>query len=56
MDPILAAKLIELGIVGLQGFFTLMELSGKTPEEIDQMYLEEKIKFESRPPEGLPNV
>jgi len=56
MDLILATKLIELGIVGLQGFFTLMELSGKTPEEIDQIYLEEKTKFESRPPEDLPDV
>jgi hypothetical protein len=56
MDPIIAAKLIELGIVGIQGVFTLLSMAGKTPEEIDAIYAEEKVKFQANKPEKLPDV
>ncbi len=56
MNPIILAKLIELGAFGLQAFFTAMNLAGKTPEEIDTIYLTEKAKFEANKPELLPDV
>jgi hypothetical protein len=56
MDPILAAKLIELAIVGIQGGFTLMAMAGKTEAEIDDIYLEEKRKFVENNPDLLPDV
>lgn len=56
MDPIIALKLIELGIAGIQGAFSLLEMAGKTPEEIDAIYAEEKAKFQANKPEDLPEV
>jgi len=56
MDPIIALKLIELGITGIQGAFSLLEMAGKTPEEIDAIYMEEKAKFQGNKPENLPDA
>ena len=56
MNPIILAKLLELGVIGLQGAFTLLSMAGKTPEEIDQIYQQEKVKFEANRPELLPDV
>jgi hypothetical protein len=56
MDPVVALKLIELAITGIQGAFSLLEMAGKTAEEIDQIYAEEKAKFMVNRPENLPDV
>ena len=48
--------LIELGKLGLQAYFQAMRLAGKTPEEVDKMYQEEKIYFDAHPPSTLPEV
>ena len=48
--------LIELGKLGLQTYLQAMRLAGKTPEEIDKMYQEEKIYFDANPPDTLPDV
>lgn len=56
MTAILATKLIELAIVLLQAFFTLMALAGKTTEETDALYASEKVKFEANKPELLRDV
>jgi len=56
MNPIIAARLIELAIAMLQGFFTLMAMAGKTPEEQEAIYATEKAKFEVNRPELLPDV
>jgi hypothetical protein len=56
MDPLVAAKLIELAITGIQGGFILLSMAGKTPEEIDEIYLTEKIKFNENKPELLPDI
>jgi len=56
MDPIIVLKLIDLAVVGIQGAFSLLEMAGKTPEEIDAIYAEEKAKFQANKPEDLPDV
>ena len=56
MDAIVALKLIELGITGVQGAFTLFEMAGKTPEEIDAILAEEKAKYQANKIEDLPDV
>ncbi len=56
MNPIILAKLLELGVIGLQGAFTLLSLAGKSSEEIDDIYNDEKFKFEANRPELLPDV
>ena len=56
MKDILIARLIELAISLLQGFFSLMSLVGKTPEQTDAIYAEEKMKFLANKPELLPDV
>ena len=48
--------LIELGKLGLQAYFQAMRLAGKTPEEVEKMYQEEKIYFDAHPPDTLPDV
>lgn len=52
MDPIIA-EAIKLGF---QMWFTALKMSGKTQEEIDQIYLLEKAKFDQRKAEDLPDV
>ena len=48
--------LIELGKLGLQAYFQAMRLAGKTPEETDKMYQEEKVYFDTHAPDTLPDV
>jgi len=56
MKEIIILRLIELAIALLQGFFTLMAIAGKTPEEQEALYASEKAKFEANKPELLPDV
>ena len=56
MKELIGVKFVELAIALLQGFFTLMSLAGKTPEEQDTFYADEKTKFQARKPEDLPEV
>ena len=56
MDPVLAAGLVELAKVGLQGFFLSMRLSGKTPQEIEAIYQAERSAFYAKDPGTLPEV
>jgi len=48
--------LIELGKLGLQAYLQAMRLAGKTPEETDRIYQEEKVYFDAHSPETLPDV
>jgi len=48
--------LIELGKLSLQAYLQAMRLAGKTPEETDKIYQEEKIYFDSHSPDTLPDV
>jgi len=48
--------LIELGKLSLQAYLQAMRLAGKTPEEIDQTYQEEKVYFDAHPSNTLPDV
>jgi anthranilate phosphoribosyltransferase len=48
--------LIELGKLGLQAYLQAMRMAGKTPEEIDKMYQEERTYFDMHPPDTLPDV
>lgn len=48
--------IIELGKLSLQAYLQAMRLAGKTPEETDRMYQEEKVYFEAHPPDTLPDV
>ena len=56
MDALVTIKLIELAIAGIQGAFTLFDMAGKTPAEIDAIYEQEKAKFLVNKPETLPDV
>lgn len=48
--------LIELGKLSLQAYLQAMRLVGKTPEETDRIYQEEKVYFEAHSPDTLPDV
>jgi hypothetical protein len=48
--------IIEAARLALQSYFMQMQLAGKTEEEIEQIYNEEKIKFLANRPEDLPEV
>ena len=48
--------LVELAKLGIQVFFQSLRMAGKTPEEIDMMFQEEKATFLANKPEDLPDV
>lgn len=48
--------LVELGKLSLQAYLQAMRLAGKTPEETDKIYQEEKNYFDAHPPDTLPDV
>lgn len=56
LTSLLIDRLIELAIALVQGAFTLLAMAGKTPEEVDAIYEEEKVKFLANKPEELPDV
>lgn len=56
MDATVTAGLIELAKFGIQSYLQAMKMAGKTDQEIEQMFQDEKRKFLERRPEDLPNV
>jgi len=56
MDPATSALLVEGVKLAMQICFTSMKLAGKTDTEIDQLFWDEKAKFEANRPEDLPDV
>lgn len=54
MDETTKHLIAQLGTLGIQMFFSWMQQSGKTEEEIEQMYAAEKAKFLARDPKNLP--
>lgn len=48
--------IIELAKLGLQTWFQSMRMAGKSEEEIDSMYYNEKAEFEALHPGTLPDV
>lgn len=48
--------LLELAKLLLSGYFQAVKLANKTDEEIDQIYQDEKAKFEQNKPSNLPDV
>lgn len=56
MDPALAAMLIEFSKMGLQMYFQAARMAGKTEEEIEAMYQQQKAQFDANRPENLPDV
>lgn len=48
--------LVELAKLGLQAYFNATRLAGKTEDEIDQLYFDEKSEFEANNPATLPDV
>lgn len=55
-NEMIVGGLIELGKLGLQTYLQAMRMAGKSPEEIDKMYQEERIYFDAHPPSTLPDV
>lgn len=56
MDSTLIAALIELAKIGLNSYFSLARLAGKTDAEIDAMFLDERRRFKANAPETLPDI
>lgn len=56
MDEKTSNMLVQLAVISLQGIFQMMKVAGKSEAEIDQLFWEEKGKFEARKPEDLPDV
>lgn len=56
MDEKSQDVLIQVGVALLQMAFQALKQSGKTETQIDQMFWEEKAKFESRSAGDLPDV
>ena len=54
MDEPTAQLISQLGTIGIQMFFTWMQQSGKTEDEIKEIFQAEKEKFQSRNPNTLP--
>lgn len=48
--------LVQVGIALLQMAFKSMKQAGKSEAQIDQLFWEEKAKFESRSAADLPDV
>ena len=51
--PIVVA---EVAKILLQGYFSYLRQQGATPEQIDQLYSEEKAQFEANNPDDIPDV
>ena len=48
--------ILELAKLTIQTYFSYMKIAGKTDEEIEEIYSEEKAKFTANKPEDLPEV
>lgn len=56
MDPATAALIVEGVKLAMQICFTSMKLAGKTDEEIDKLFWDERDKFDANRPGDLPDV
>lgn len=56
MDNQSKELLVQAAVMGLQMIFTNLKLAGKTDDEIYQIFVAEKIKFQRNRPENLPDV
>ena len=56
MDEQSKELLVQAAVMGLQMIFTNLKLAGKTDDEIHQIFVVEKIKFQQNRPENLPDV
>lgn len=54
MDPVTANLIATLAIQSLHGYFTYMQMQGKTPEEIDAFYETQNAEFNKRDPATAP--
>jgi hypothetical protein len=54
MDPGTAYMVSEFGKLAIQSWFSLMTMQGKTAEEMEQMFQDERQKFLERDPADLP--
>ena len=54
--PLVIMGLVELAKLGLQAYFLAMQTAGKTQEEIDKIYEQQKEYFIAHPPSTLPDV
>lgn len=55
MEPATAAIIVESAKILLSGYFNLMKNSGKTEDEINQLYVDSKMEFDNNRPENLPD-
>ena len=56
MQTTVIAALIELAKLGLNSYFSIMRLAGKTEAEIDSMFIDERERLKSNNPDVLPDV
>lgn len=56
MAPEVVAILVESAKFGIQSYFSYMRLAGKTEEEMDALYQEERTKMLKSDPNNLPDV
>lgn len=56
MDEKTSNLIAQAAVLLLQTAFQFLATAGKTDEEIDRLFWEEKSKFEKRKPEDLPDV
>ena len=56
MDEESKELLVQAAMAGLQFVFTNLKLAGKTDDEIHQLFVAEKIKFQQNDPNALPDV
>jgi hypothetical protein len=54
MDP--ALVIIEGAKLFLQGYFNYMRMNGKTPEEAEALYKDERAQFDKNEPGNLEDV
>jgi hypothetical protein len=54
--PMVIAGLVELAKLGLQAYFLAMQTAGRTQEEIDMIYQQQKEYFLTHGPDTLPDV
>lgn len=54
LDPVTAALIGQGARFAIQTYFSYMQASGATPEEIDANFAAEKLEFEKRPFSALP--
>lgn len=56
LTPAVVVSLIELGKLGLQSYFQAMRVTGKSKEEIDQIYGQASVDFDLNHPDSWDDV